>query len=84
MHNSGWVPAGRRLWNIRTEAYVKGVVAFANDKRILGWDVWNEPTIPTTAAMPVEPRNKVELVLELLPSFEWAREVRVSPAHEGV
>ena len=26
------------------ESYVKGVVgAFANDPRILAWDVWNEP-----------------------------------------
>ena len=28
----------------RLEAYVKGIVgAFANDPRVLGWDVWNEP-----------------------------------------
>ena len=28
----------------RLEAYVKGVVgSFARDKRVLAWDVWNEP-----------------------------------------
>ena len=60
----------------RLEAYVKGVVgAFANDKRILGWDVWNEPDNTNDGSYASgEPPNKVELVLALLPRvYEWAR-----------
>src|ERR1700756_4492528 len=50
VHNSGWVqsPGKERLMDRKIEprlkAYVEGVVgALANDERILGWDVWNEP-----------------------------------------
>src|ERR1700753_3049250 len=50
VHNSGWVqsPGKERLLDRTKEpelkAYVQGVVgAFANDDRILGWDVWTEP-----------------------------------------
>ena len=50
VHNSGWVQApGAAMLNDpsqypRLEGYVKGIVgAFANDSRILAWDVWNEP-----------------------------------------
>jgi hypothetical protein len=64
----------------RLESYVRGVTSrFANDQRIVGWDVWNEPdhlpdhlTGPTFAAR--ESRRKVELVTELLPRvFDWVR-----------
>ena len=51
IHNSGWVqsPGAAALKDPaqqpRLKAYVEGIVAaFANDSRILGWDVWNEPT----------------------------------------
>jgi len=82
VHNSGWVqsPGAAALKDPseypRLEAYVKGVVgAFAHDTRILGWDVWNEPDNTNDGSYASsEPRNKVELVLELLPkAFEWAR-----------
>src|SRR5580765_1464171 len=50
VHNSGWVQApGVKILADptqypRLERYVKGVVgAFANDQRVLAWDVWNEP-----------------------------------------
>ncbi len=50
VHNSGWVqsPGMAALSDPsqypRLEAYVKGVIgAFANDPRILAWDLWNEP-----------------------------------------
>ncbi len=50
VHNSGWVqaPGADVLADPsqypQTRAYVKGVVgAFANDPRILAWDLWNEP-----------------------------------------
>jgi hypothetical protein len=83
VHNSGWVqsPGAAALQDSsqvpRLEAYVKGVVgAFARDPRVLGWDVWNEPSNTNVPAYNKdEPPNKKELVRELLPKvFEWARE----------
>jgi Cellulase (glycosyl hydrolase family 5) len=82
VHNSGWVqsPGAKALEDhaqyVRLESYVKGVVgAFPNDKRILAWDVWNEPdNLNSNSYEKLEPANKVALVLALLPQvFEWAR-----------
>jgi hypothetical protein len=58
------------------EAYVKGVMgAFAKDQRVLAWDIWNEPDNTNGDSYgKLEPPNKVELVLALLPkAFGWAR-----------
>jgi hypothetical protein len=83
VHNSGWMqsPGARALQDTsehaRLEAYVKGVVgAFARDERILAWDIWNEPdNINPGSYENLEPKNKVKLVLALLPkAFAWARE----------
>ena len=94
VHNSGWVqsPGAKALENPaeypRLEAYVKGVVgAFAKDKRILAWDVWNEPDNTNEGSYASEePPNKVQLVLALLPKvFAWAREAGASqPLTSGV
>ena len=82
VHNSGWVqtPGRTALQNPaeypRLEAYVKGVVgAFARDQRVLAWDIWNEPDNENPGSYnELEPKNKVELVLRLLPqAFSWAR-----------
>ena len=82
VHNSGWVqsPGAKALQDPaqypRLEAYAKGVVeAFAEDKRILGWDVWNEPSNTNSGSYEKkDPKNKVDLVLALLPKvFEWVR-----------
>ena len=50
VHNSGWVqsPGAAALQDRaqypRLRAYVQGVIgAFANDNRVLAWDLWNEP-----------------------------------------
>jgi hypothetical protein len=92
VHNSGWVqsPGAKALQDSsqypRLEAYVKGIVgAFANDKRILGWDIWNEPDNVNDSSYK-DPANKAELVLALLPrAFAWAREARASqPLTSGV
>lgn len=83
VHNSGWVqsPSTKTLQNPseygRLEAYVKGVVgAFAGDERVLAWDIWNEPDNMNSGSYgDLEPKNKLELVLALLPkAFAWARE----------
>ncbi len=92
VHNSGWVqsPGKERLHDPAVEpqlkAYVQDVVgAFANDNRILGWDVWNEPDnkggdrVEDAAA-------KTKRVDVLLPKvFAWAREMHpTQPLTSGV
>jgi hypothetical protein len=94
VHNSRWVqsPGAEALQDPaqypRLAAYVKGVVgAFAQDPRVLAWDVWNEPDNTNEGSYnDLEPKNKVELVLALLPlAFEWAREAHPSqPLTSGV
>jgi hypothetical protein len=83
VHNSGWMQSPGKValedpahWP-RLEAYVKAVVGrFKTDDRVLAWDLWNEvdnPNDPAYASL--EPKNKGELVLALLPQvFAWARE----------
>src|SRR6266516_2152310 len=87
VHNSGWVqsPGAKALSDTtqeaRLRAYVEGVVGgFANDSRILAWDVWNEPSNGNGGAYgKVELKNKGERVLDLLPKvFAWARSVHPS------
>ena len=82
VHNSGCVQAPGRKGLAdkneysRLEVYVKGVVgAFANDPRVLCWDVWNEPdNMNGSSYRAQEPLNKVALVNALLPQvFAWAR-----------
>ena len=92
VHNSGWVqsPGKERLMDKRVEpeleAYVKGVVGtFANDDRVLGWDVWNEPD-NRGGDNAEDEAAKVARVEELLPKvFAWARSVNpVQPLTSGV
>jgi len=94
VHNSGWVqsPGARALQDPaqypRLEAYVKGVVGrFANDERVLGWDIWNEPDNGNGGSYTErEPKNKNELVIALLPrAFAWARAAHpTQPLTSGV
>ena len=96
IHNSGWVqsPGATALADPnqypRLKAYVQGVVgAFANDERILAWDVWNEPGSDTTGSYPkqeLKMETKIALVTALLPqAFEWARQAHpTQPLTSGV
>src|SRR6266446_166233 len=94
VHNSGWMqsPGAKALQDpaqyARLEAYVKGVVgAFASDRRILAWDLWNEPDNMNRSSYGAqEPPNKPQLVEALLPRvFAWARAVKPSqPLTSGV
>jgi Cellulase (glycosyl hydrolase family 5) len=94
VHNSGWVQSPGRAaltdpaQEGRLKAYVVGVVgAFASDDRVLGWDVWNEPSNTNQGSYSkLEPANKQKLVEALLPKvFAWAREARPSqPLTSGV
>jgi hypothetical protein len=92
VHNSGWVqsPGAAVLQDPaqypQLKNYVTGIIgAFANDSRILGWDVWNEPD-NTNRSSPNEPTNKREIVADLLPQvFQWARAATPSqPLTSGV
>ena len=94
VHNSGWLqsPGAKALQEPteypRLKAYVTGLVqAFGKDPRVLGWDIWNEPDNTNTNSYgSAEPKNKIELVLALLPqTFEWAREAGAQqPLTSGV
>jgi hypothetical protein len=94
VHNSGWVqsPGATALVDSSTyprlKVYVQGVVgAFANDPRILGWDLWNEPDNDNDGSYnTMEPKNKRALVTALLPQvFEWARAMNpTQPLTSGV
>jgi len=94
VHNSGWLqsPGAKALQDPqqypRLKTYVTGVIeAFGKDPRVLGWDVWNEPdNLNTNSYGGAEPKNKVELVLALLPQvFAWSREAGAQqPLTSGV
>jgi hypothetical protein len=94
VHNSGWMQSpGRKALEDpaqypRLETYVKGVIgAFANDDRVLAWDIWNEPDNTNNGSYgKQEPTNKVALVLGLLPkAFAWARAAHPSqPLTSGI
>lgn len=94
VHNSGWVqspgePALRDPSQYpRLKAYVQGVIgAFANDNRILAWDLWNEPDNTNEPAyVREEPQSKTQLIIKLLPQvFAWAREESPSqPLTSGI
>jgi hypothetical protein len=81
VHNSGWVqsPGAIELvdpaYTPRLEAYVRGVLgAFANDPRVLAWDIWNEPDNKNEDYRSKEVTKKAERVDALLPlAFDWAR-----------
>jgi len=92
VHNSGWVqsPGRARLADAanypKLKAYVQGVIgAFADDPRILGWDLWNEPDNGAGDSSDGE-REKWQGVATLLPQvFAWARAANPSqPLTSGV
>ena len=82
LHNSGWVQSPgavilsdtARYESLR--AYVQGVVGrFANDRRVIAWDIFNEPdNVNRHAYIAYEPINKQALTLILMrKAFAWAR-----------
>lgn len=86
-HNSGWVqgPGAEYLNNPakyypRLKAYVLGVMGrFAEDDRILVWDIFNEPENMNPVYSEFELLNKYDRSFELLrAAYGWAREVNPS------
>jgi hypothetical protein len=94
VHNSGWVqsPGARALADTseypRFEIYLQGVLrAFGHDRRVLAWDLWNEPGAENRDTYGQEEiPDKVARVTALLPRvFQWARAVGpVQPLTSGV
>jgi len=98
IHNSGWVQApgspilGDSSRHHEVKNYIKGVIShFSDDKRVVGWDLYNEPGNET----PLDPRypdrgpevkEKHIYTLSLLKkAFKWAREVNPSqPITTGI
>ncbi|MBA0220110.1 1,4-beta-xylanase [Stenotrophomonas maltophilia] len=94
VHNSGWVQSPSRHMlvdranNAHFQAYVEGVIGhFANDTRVLAWDLWNEPDNPGGGNyMDKQLPGEQERIAELLPKiFDWARAKKpVQPLTSGV
>lgn len=88
VHNSGWVqsPGAKALRDVsqhsRLRDYVTGVVkAFADDDRVLAWDIWNEPDNGADVSLcdPELLDAKSALVMPLLiEAFDWARSCQPS------
>jgi hypothetical protein len=97
VHNSGWVQGpGARILSQHAhhlaslQAYVQDIVGhFAQDPRVVVWDVWNEPDNPGGGMGfydKDETPAKFEAVASLLPQvFDWARQMNASqPLTSGV
>jgi len=94
VHNSGWVQApGADLlkdesrWNSELKPYVVGVLThFRDDRRVLMWDLMNEPDNENPAYKSTELADKPVRALKLLKEeWRWAREVNPSqPLSSGV
>ncbi|KAL6077839.1 1,4-beta-xylanase [Balamuthia mandrillaris] len=98
VHNSGWLQspgtdlllafASSTAEQQLLESYVKGVVSrFANDSRVVLWDVFNEPDNPNRPSyLAYTPSNKAELALGLLrKAYSWIRDIApVQPLTSGV
>lgn len=88
VHNSGWVQApgaeilGDSLRHGEVKNYIKGVLThFANDERVVGWDLYNEPdnVANQEGRVELEVKNKHLYSMSLLKKvFRWAREVNPS------
>ena len=83
VHNSGWVQSpGLAVLSdpnqfAEMESYVTGVVErFRDDRRIHGWDIWNEPDNPNTNSYGTRDmgERKGNVVLPYLAqTFDWVR-----------
>jgi hypothetical protein len=94
VHNSGWIQApGAAIlkdpstWSVEIEPYVKEVIGhFRNDRRVLIWDLMNEPDNENGSYKATELPNKAEMAQQLLTKvWIWARDAKPSqPLTSGV
>lgn len=87
VHNSGWVQSPGRIVladNAKQDAlesYVTDVLKrYAKDKRVLAWDLFNEPdNLNGNSYGPLELKNKDAVAARLVrETFKWAREIAPS------
>ena len=90
VHNSQWVQApgayilGDSLRHIEVKNYIKGVVThFADDQRVIGWDLYNEPGnlnagVPGYNEFEVKENKDIYTLSLLKKAFKWVREVNPS------
>jgi len=92
LHNSGWVQSpgaailGDTSRHNELEGYIKGVLShFANDERVLLWDIYNEPdNVAQNNENEVKNKHDYSLVL-IKKVVKWAREVNPSqPITSGI
>jgi hypothetical protein len=94
VHNSGWVqsPGAEMLqnpkrWDAELKPYVQGVIGhFRDDKRVLMWDLMNEPdnTNPPYKGKEISKKAEPSLVL-LTKTWAWARDMKpTQPLTSGV
>jgi hypothetical protein len=94
LHNSGWLQSpgatllGAPQRHESLQGYVKGVVgAFRNDKRIHGWDIFNEPDNANrkTFAKRELPDKEARATDLLREAFAWVRSMRpTQPMTAGI
>jgi Cellulase (glycosyl hydrolase family 5) len=94
IHNSRWVQApGAELltdesrWDTELKPYIAGVLRrFGSDKRVLMWDLMNEPDNDSHQYKTTEIRHKATQALKLLrQEWQWARAMNPSqPLTSGV
>ncbi len=94
VHNSGWVQApgadvlkDPSRWDAEVRPYIVGVIShFRNDRRVVIWDLMNEPDNGSDQYGRRELPNKAEVALELLKrEWQWARSARpTQPLTSGV
>jgi hypothetical protein len=94
VHNSGWVQApgadilkDESRWNSELKPYIVGVLThFRDDRRVLMWDLMNEPDNQNDVYKTTELADKPMRALRLLKEeWSWAREANPSqPLTSGV
>lgn len=94
VHNSGWVQApgdailhDPSTWDKELKPYIAGVIGhFRDDRRVLIWDLMNEPDNGSDQYKAEERADRAAAALRLLKlEWEWARSARPSqPLTSGV
>ena len=94
LHNSMWVQSpgsdifyDRSRWSELRDYVVEVLSFFKDDKRVIAWDLFNEPDQVDVVTLKVGSRNeKIATATELVATvFDWARKVAVTqPLTVGV
>lgn len=85
LHNSGWIQApgtailGDTSRHGELQGYIRGVInQFANDERVIAWDLYNEPDNTNKAKYTDISDKHIYSEALLRKAFAWAREINPS------